>query len=68
MSRYSYSYSLTILYIVIGVLVNPKGITKYSYSLYLVLKTIFYSSPSFIYIKLYTPFISRLINTIIPYS
>ena len=47
---YSSRISLSILsinsYFNVGALVSPKGITKYSKSLYLMRKTVFYSSPS----------------------
>lgn len=47
---------------------SPNSITKYSKYLYRVLNTVFYSSPSFIRIRLYAPYRFSVVNYSTPYN
>ena len=62
LSKYSRRTLLIKAQKVVGTFISPKGITVYSNRLYLVRNAIFYSSPSFILIRLYTPLRLTLVN------
>ena len=67
-SNYSLSILLSCLQHVTSAFVSPKGMTQYLQSLYQVLNTVFYSSPSLIYIKQYTSRRSNQVNILAPQS
>ena len=62
LSRYALRTLLINSQYVASVFVRLNGITRYLYSLYRVLNTIFYSLPFFIQIRLYTPLRSNAVK------
>jgi len=61
MSIYDCKVLLIHLWNAAGALVNPKGITKYSYVPYVVVNVVFHSSPFFILTLWYASLMSSLV-------